>query len=187
MKFKVLSSASRKTVKSFVSQREVQVYTAKSAEKYAIKGGPFARGLSLQFDIELTLEKEKKSFLSSKEFLARRATVKSLIDSLPDRIRKLEQKVGSDNQYVKDLKRQLASMKANQGKSSQDVYRMQAKQLPQQSSSNLTDEALNREIEDWASRGIYEAARHQMSTESPSTKTDRQNSSTSVDKKDLPN
>jgi plasmid maintenance system antidote protein VapI len=50
----------------------------------------------------------------------------SLIEEMPAKIQRLEEKFGSDNQFVQDLKRQYERMKANQGKTSQDVYRMAA-------------------------------------------------------------
>ena len=50
----------------------------------------------------------------------------SLIEEMPAEIARLEAKFGSDNQFVQDLKRQYEGMKANQGKTSQDVYRMAA-------------------------------------------------------------
>lgn len=50
----------------------------------------------------------------------------SLIDRLPAEIARLEAKHGSDNKFVMDLKEQLRAMKANEGKTTQDVYRMQA-------------------------------------------------------------
>ena len=50
----------------------------------------------------------------------------SLIEKMPGKIARLEAKFGSDNGFVKDLKRQYEGMKANQGKTSRDVYRMAA-------------------------------------------------------------
>lgn len=60
--------------------------------------------------------------------------MRTLIEELPDEIAELEAEFGSDNPYVKDLKRQLAAMKENVGKTAEDVYRMQA--VPIQESSN---------------------------------------------------
>lgn len=56
----------------------------------------------------------------------RKTMATSLMASLPARIQKLEAKYGSDNPYVKDLKEQLRAMKENDGKTTQDVYRLQA-------------------------------------------------------------
>ena len=53
----------------------------------------------------------------------------TLIEDLPQQIADLEASHGSDNPYVQDLKRQLAAMKANVGKTGQEVYRMQAVQF----------------------------------------------------------
>ena len=53
----------------------------------------------------------------------------SLIERLPGRIAKLEALHGSDDPYVKDLKEQLRAMKENLGKSTQDVYLLQARSL----------------------------------------------------------
>lgn len=50
----------------------------------------------------------------------------TLIQQLPDDIKRLEAKYGSDNPFVKQLKEQLRAMKANGDKSTQDVFRMQA-------------------------------------------------------------
>lgn len=46
----------------------------------------------------------------------------SLIEELPARIAELEAKHGSADPFVKDLKEQLRAMKANVGKSAQDVF-----------------------------------------------------------------
>ena len=48
----------------------------------------------------------------------------TLIEELPGRIAELEAKVGSHNQYVKDLKEQLRAMKETTGKSAAEVYQM---------------------------------------------------------------
>jgi len=50
----------------------------------------------------------------------------SLIEELPGKIARLEAKYGSDNPFVKDMKEQLRAMKETAGKSTQDVYLMQA-------------------------------------------------------------
>lgn len=50
----------------------------------------------------------------------------TLIESLERDIPRLEAEFGSDNQFVKDSKEQLRAMKENAGKTTQDVYRMQA-------------------------------------------------------------
>ena len=54
----------------------------------------------------------------------------TLIEELPKQIERLEAKFGPDNPYVKQLKEQLRASIATQGKSSQDVYLMQATKLP---------------------------------------------------------
>ncbi len=59
----------------------------------------------------------------------------TLIERLPQRIADLEAKHGSDDLYVKDLKEQLRAMKANAGKTTQDVYRMQAVKFEPESST----------------------------------------------------
>lgn len=51
-------------------------------------------------------------------------------DSLPKEIARLEEKYGSDNPYVKQLKQQLDGIQHNQGKTGEEVYRMQAVKLP---------------------------------------------------------
>jgi hypothetical protein len=64
----------------------------------------------------------------------------SLIEQLPSRIAELEAKFGSDNPYVVQLKEQLRASIATQGKSTQDVFRMQAFEFPTNSSSgDLSD------------------------------------------------
>ena len=50
----------------------------------------------------------------------------SLIESLPGQIKRLEEKVGPDSPYVKDLKEQLRAMKETQGMSARDVFLMAA-------------------------------------------------------------
>ena len=50
----------------------------------------------------------------------------TLIEQLEKDIPRLEAKYGSDNPFVKDSKEQLRAMKANAGKSTQEVFRMQA-------------------------------------------------------------
>ena len=52
----------------------------------------------------------------------------TLIERLQSEIKRLEMKHGSEDQYVKQLKEQLRASIANEGKSTQDVYRMQARQ-----------------------------------------------------------
>jgi hypothetical protein len=52
----------------------------------------------------------------------------TLIERLQSEIERLEMKHGSEDQYVKQLKEQLRASIANEGKSTQDVYRMQARQ-----------------------------------------------------------
>ena len=59
----------------------------------------------------------------------------SLIEQLPQRIAELEQEFGSDNPYVVQLKEQLRASIATQGKSTQDVFRMQALRFTKQSST----------------------------------------------------
>ena len=54
----------------------------------------------------------------------------SLIERLPAEIAALEDELGSDNPYVQQLKEQLRASIATQGKSTQDVYRMQAFTFP---------------------------------------------------------
>lgn len=55
----------------------------------------------------------------------------TLIEELPKRIERLEAEFGSDNPYVKQLKERLRASIATQGKSSQDMYLMQAAKFPQ--------------------------------------------------------
>jgi len=50
----------------------------------------------------------------------------SLAQSLQVQIKRLEAKHGSDDPYVKRLKEQLRAIKETDGKTTQDVYRMQA-------------------------------------------------------------
>lgn len=59
--------------------------------------------------------------------------MRSLIEDLPARIARLEAKHGPNDPFVKDLKEQLRASLATQGKSTQDVYRMQAIPLTQAS------------------------------------------------------
>lgn len=59
-----------------------------------------------------------------------RTTMPTLIEQLPAEIARLEAKFGSDNPYVQQLKEQLRASIATQGKSTQDVYRMQAFTFP---------------------------------------------------------
>jgi|LakMenEpi03Aug12_release.lakeMendotaPanAssembly.Ray.scaffolds.fasta_scaffold2886668_2 hypothetical protein len=59
----------------------------------------------------------------------------SLIEQLPAEIARLETKFGSGNPYVQQLKEQLRASIATQGKSTQDVFRMQAFEFPTNSSS----------------------------------------------------
>lgn len=56
----------------------------------------------------------------------------TLIQELPRRIERLEAKFGSDDPFVKDLKRQYAAMKETDGKTTQDVYLMSAVKFPAQ-------------------------------------------------------
>jgi hypothetical protein len=53
------------------------------------------------------------------------------LSSFQRRSQGLEAKFGPDNPYVKQLKEQLRASIATQGKSSYDVYLMQATKLPQ--------------------------------------------------------
>jgi hypothetical protein len=55
----------------------------------------------------------------------------TLIEQLPAEIARLEAKFGPDNPYVKQLKEQLRASIVTQGKSSYDVYLMQATKFPQ--------------------------------------------------------
>ncbi|MBM9536190.1 hypothetical protein [Desulfobulbus alkaliphilus] len=113
----------------------------------------------------------------------------SLIDEMPEKIARLEASHGSDNPFVKDLKRQYAAMKANQGKTAEEVYRMQAVQFPDQqpkassSSKPQTKEEIDKEVDEkldaWLNKGIYEAAKNQWTEDSPSEQTDGLDSSTS--------
>ena len=52
----------------------------------------------------------------------------TLIERLQSEIVRLEIKHGSEHPFVKQLKEQLRASIANEGKSTQDVYRMQARQ-----------------------------------------------------------
>ena len=54
----------------------------------------------------------------------------TLVEELPKKIARLEAKFGSDNQFVKQLKQQLDGIQHNQGKTGEEVYRMQAVKLP---------------------------------------------------------
>lgn len=74
----------------------------------------------------------------------------SLIQSLPKRIARLEAKHGSDDPYVKDLKEQLRAMQENDGKTTQDVYRMQAVNF----SKKTTPTSSSREPEETEEDGI---------------------------------
>ena len=58
----------------------------------------------------------------------------TLMQQLPEEIKRLEAKHGSDNPYVKQLKEQLRGMQQNGDKSTQDVFRMQAVQFDPPSS-----------------------------------------------------
>ena len=60
----------------------------------------------------------------------------TLIEQLPERIKQLEAQVGSENPYVQQLKEQLRASIATQGKSTQDVYKMQAVPHPKASGSS---------------------------------------------------
>jgi hypothetical protein len=120
----------------------------------------------------------------------------SLVEKLPREIARLEAKYGSDNQFVKDLKRQYEGMLASRGKTAEEVYTMQAvkfpvqeekKEAPSSSRVPLTMEEQEKNLEDWLNKGIYEAAAHQMSMDSPSEKTGESPSSTSADEKDSQN
>jgi hypothetical protein len=50
----------------------------------------------------------------------------TLLQELPEKIRRLEAKHGSGNPFVKQLKEQLRAMKENKDQSTQEVYRLQA-------------------------------------------------------------
>lgn len=66
----------------------------------------------------------------------------TLLQQLPDKIKRLEGKHGSDNPYVKQLKEQLRAMTANGDKSTQEVFRMQAFNFSptnQPSAADITD------------------------------------------------
>jgi len=58
----------------------------------------------------------------------------TLIEQLPAEIARLEAKFGSDNPYVQQLKEQLRASIATQGKSTQEVFRMQAFTFPSEGS-----------------------------------------------------
>jgi hypothetical protein len=64
--------------------------------------------------------------------------MKPLIERLPERIARLEAKYGSEAKYVKSLKEQLRAMKANQGKTAEQVFKMQALQFPEESDKKQT-------------------------------------------------
>lgn len=53
----------------------------------------------------------------------------TLIEQLRKDVRELERKHGSGDPYVKDLKEQLRASEANAGKSTEEVYKMQATQF----------------------------------------------------------
>jgi hypothetical protein len=52
----------------------------------------------------------------------------TLIERLKSEIERQETRLGSEHPFVKQLKEQLRASIANEGKSTQDVYRMQARQ-----------------------------------------------------------
>ena len=82
----------------------------------------------------------------------------TLIEELPGDIARLEAKYGPDNQFVKDLKEQLRASKATQGKTAQEVYRMQAAPLPSRTSSEgMTED----ELEIRAGKQMMMARKHQ--------------------------
>lgn len=54
----------------------------------------------------------------------------TLIEQLPERIARLEAKVGSDNPFVKQLKEQLRAMKETGDKTAQEVYFLQTVNFP---------------------------------------------------------
>lgn len=61
----------------------------------------------------------------------------TLIESLRAQIARLEPKHGSDNPFVKDLKEQLRASEANAGKSTEEVFRMQAVPVSEEDDPNL--------------------------------------------------
>ena len=66
----------------------------------------------------------------------------TLIEDLPKQIARLEAKHGPNDPYVKDLKEQLRASIATQGKSAQEVFRMQSVSLaPQPTASAPETEA----------------------------------------------
>jgi hypothetical protein len=60
----------------------------------------------------------------------------TLIEQLPAEIARLEAKFGSDNPFVMQLKEQLRASIATQGKSTAEVFRMQAFTFPVEGSSD---------------------------------------------------
>ena len=56
----------------------------------------------------------------------------TLIEELPGRIAKLEEKFGSEDLFVKDLKEQLRASIANKGKTAHQMYQMQAVMFPKE-------------------------------------------------------
>ena len=66
------------------------------------------------------------------------------------------------------MRQQLDAIQHNQGKTGEEVYRMQAVKLPLKESSSSPDQ----EVKDWLETGMHQAAREQMSTDSPSEKTE---------------
>ena len=52
----------------------------------------------------------------------------TLIERLQSEIERQEMRLGLEHPFVKQLKEQLRASIANEGKSTQDVYRMQARQ-----------------------------------------------------------
>ena len=54
----------------------------------------------------------------------------TLLESLPKEIARLEAKYGSDSRSAKLLRQQLDAIQHNQGKTAEEVYRMQAVKLP---------------------------------------------------------
>ena len=54
----------------------------------------------------------------------------TLLEQLPERIARLESKVGSDSPFVKQLKEQLRAMKETGDKTADEVYFLQAGVFP---------------------------------------------------------
>jgi len=54
----------------------------------------------------------------------------TLLESLPKEIARLEEKYGSGSRSAKLLRQQLDGILHNQGKTAEEVYRMQAVKLP---------------------------------------------------------